>query len=309
MHLPQTIVPGGGFNEALLGNTIFTYGMGWFIEPYRGHTLIYHGGNVEGHSLIIGFVPQEHVGVVVLSNIAELPLPDVLLYEAIDRALDLPDRNWNNKFHQMFDPIIAGEAKGKQTTAQERIEDAPPTHPLEIFTGTYRADGYPDFAVRLDGQNLQACTIGGLDWTELRHYHYNVFEWHLAMFDVRMKLRFLVNDNGEIETVAIPIEPQVDDVIFTRKFARLKEDIVAALVGEYNTPIDGVAIYISAHNDKVYAHLTGEAPEEIKLYRFDAEFIGFRRKRNRLDFVLQDGTITHLIFKSPNTTLEAPKKQ
>jgi CubicO group peptidase (beta-lactamase class C family) len=309
MHLPQTIIPGGGFNEALLGNTIFTYGMGWFVEPYRGHTLVHHGGNVEGHSLIIGFVPQEKVGIVALTNIAMLPLRDVLLYESLDRALDLPDRNWNVKFHDMFDPIIVGEAKGKQTAAEEHIENAPPTHSLETYTGTYQADGYPDFAVKLEGQDLRACTVGSLDWSELRHYHYNVFEWHLDVFDFWVKICFLVNDNGEIETVAIPIEPEVENVVFTRKFAPLKADILAALVGKYDTPIDGVALSITAHNGKVYATLTGAAPEEIKLYRFDPELIGFRMKRNRLDFVRQNGAITRLIFKTPDITLEAPKKQ
>jgi CubicO group peptidase (beta-lactamase class C family) len=309
MHLPQTIIPGGGFYEALLGNTIFTYGMGWFVEPYRGYTLVHHGGNVEGHSLIIGLVPQEKVGVVVLTNIAMLPLRDVLLYESIDRVLDLPDRNWNIKFHEMFDPIIAGEAKSKQTAAEERIENAPPTHPLETYTGSYQADGYPDFAVKLDGQDLRARTVGSLDWFELRHYHYNVFEWHLDVFDFWIKIRFLVNDNGEIETIAIPIEPEVEDVIFTRRFPPLTAEVLAALVGKYDTPIDGVALSITAHTGKVYATLTGESPEEIKLYRFDPELIGFRMKRNRLDFVRQNDAITRLIFKTPDMTLEASKKQ
>jgi Beta-lactamase len=132
---------------------------------------------------------------------------------------------------------------------------------------------------------------------------------YLEIFDFWIKIRFLVNDNGEVETVAIPIEPEVDDVIFTRSFPRLTDDTLAGLVGEYNTPIDGVAISITAHKDKIYASFTGEAPEEIKLYRFDSELIGFRMKRNRLDFVRQNGTITRLIFKAPDITLEAPKKQ
>jgi CubicO group peptidase (beta-lactamase class C family) len=50
MQLPQTVIPSGGFDEALTGNTIISYGMGWFIEPYRGFTLVHHGGNAEGHS-------------------------------------------------------------------------------------------------------------------------------------------------------------------------------------------------------------------------------------------------------------------
>jgi len=109
-HLPHMVIPGGGFNEALMGNTIFTYEMGWFIEPYRGYILIHHGGNVEGHSLIIGFVHQEKIGVVVLINIGMLPLRDVLLYESIDRVLGLSDRQWNNIFHEVMDPLIIGES-------------------------------------------------------------------------------------------------------------------------------------------------------------------------------------------------------
>lgn len=309
MHLPQTIIPGGGFNEALLGNTIFSYGMGWFIEPYRGYTLVHHGGNVEGHSLIIGFVPQEKVGIVVLTNIAELPLRDVLLYEGIDCALDLLDRGWNAKFHEMFDPIIVAEAKGKQTAVEERLENAPPTHPLETYSGRYRADGYPDFAVRLEGEGLQACTVGSLDWSELRHYHYDVFEWHLPDFDFWMKIRFLINDNGEVDSVSIPIETEVENVTFTRKQPELTEEIIAALIGEYDPPIDGITYTITAHEGKIYATETGNPPKEIKPYKLNDNLVGFRMDRSRLDFMRENDTITRLVFKTPFMTLEAQRKE
>jgi hypothetical protein len=309
MHLPQTIIPGGGFNEALMGNSIFTYGMGWFIEPYRGYTLIYHDGNVEGHSLIIAFIPQEKIGVVALTNIGQLPLRDVLLYESLDRALDLPEQDWNQKFHATIDPIIAGEAKAKLTSKAERVEGAPPTHPLETFTGAYAAEGYPDFSVRLEGDELQACTVGSLSWTELRHYHYDVFEWHLTDFDAWIKLHFIINDNGEIDAVSIPIEPAVENVVFTRKQPELGAAIVAALVGEYDTPVKGVTFTVSAHDGKVFAAQTGNAPEEIKPYKLNEEMVGFRLKRARLDFVREQNAITCLVLKTPDMTLEAPRKK
>lgn len=309
MHLPQTIIPGGGFNEALLGNTIFTYGLGWFVEPYRGYTLVHHGGNVEGHSLIIGFVPQEKVGVVVLTNVAGLPLRDVLLYQGIDLALDLPEKDWNTRFHDMFDPFILAEAKGKQTAAAERLDDAPPTHPLDTYVGTYEADGYPYFAVRREEEGLQARTVGSLDWSELRHYHYNVFEWHLTDFDFWNKVRFLVNDNGEIDAVSIPIEDTVGNVTFVRQQPQLTADIVAALVGEYDLPVEGMTFTITAHEDKIYAAQTGGAPEEITAYKLNDDLVGFRLRRSRLDFVREGKTITHLVLKAPNMTLEAPRKQ
>jgi CubicO group peptidase (beta-lactamase class C family) len=307
MHLPQMVIPGGGINEALFGDTVSTYGLGWFVQPYRGYTLVQHGGNVEGHSLVIGFVPREKVGVVGLTNIAELPLRDVLLYEGIDRALDLPDQDWNSRFHRLFDPIIAAEAKGKQTSAQERVADAAPTHPLETYAGTYQTKGYPDFAVQLDGAGLCARTVGSLDWSELRHYHYDVFEWHLTDFDMRMKVRFLTNDSGEIDAVSVPIEPAVENITFTRKPVELPEDVIAALVGEYVPPVEGMTLTVTAHDGKLYMTPAGGAAEEMKPYILSDVLVGCRVERNRLDFVRQDGVITRLLLKTPFMTLEAPR--
>ncbi len=308
MHLPQTIIPSGAFNELLFDNTILTYGMGWMVEPYRGYTLVHHDGGVEGHSLIIGFVPQEQIGVVALTNIAALPLSSLLLYEGIDRALDLSARDWNTKFHEMFDPIIVAEAKGKQTAAEERLEDAPPTHPLENYVGTYEAKGYPDFAVKLKDEALQASVVGTVDWSELRHYHYNVFEWHLADFDRWLKVRFLINDTGTVDSISIPIERAVENIIFTRKNIELSEDIIAALVGEYDSPIDGITFTITAHKGKIYMAQTGSPPEEIKAYKLDRDLVGFKVDRLRLDFVRDNNAVTRLVFKTPFVTVEAPRK-
>jgi hypothetical protein len=308
MHVPQSVVPADGFSEALMGNTIFTYGLGWFIEPYRGYTVVQHGGNVEGHSLIIGFVPQEKIGVVALTNVAGLPLRDILLYESIDRALDLPDRDWNTKFHTMIDPFLVATEHAKQTAAEERVADAPPTHPVDTFVGTYAADGYPDFAVRGDDATLEACTVGSLDWSELRHYHYNVFEWHLAPFDRWVKVRFLVDDQGEVDAVSIPIEPEIENVTFTRKQPELTGDLIARLIGEYDPPVDGIVYTVTAHEGKIYLAQTGSPPEEIKSYKVEDDRVSFRMKRSRFEFVREEQAVVRLVLKTPFITLEAPRK-
>lgn len=305
MHLPQTIIPGGGISEALRGNTIFTYGMGWFIEPYRGVTLVHHGGNVEGHSLIVGFVPQEKVGVVVLTNIAQLPLRDVLLYESIDRALDFPEQDWNTKYHKIFDPIIIGQQKAKQTASEERLKDAPPTHALETYAGTFEADGYPDFDVQLNEGALQASLVGVFDTSELRHYHYNVFEWHWVDFDMWIKIRFLVNDNGEVASVAMPIESAVDDVVFSRKALELSDDVRAALVGQYEPPIEGLTFTVTERQGKLYLTQTGGIAQELEARTLTEGLVGFTSKEGRIDFVRVNDVVTTLILKTPFMTLEA----
>lgn len=319
MHLPHTVVPGGGISEALFGNTIFTYGLGWFVEPYRGCTLVHHGGNVEGHSLIVGFVPQTGVGVIALTNIAMLPLRDVLLYEGIDRALDLDDRGWNDRFLQLFAPMIAGEAKAKGTSAEERVADAPPSHPLDAYAGTFEAEGYPDISVRLvndgddgvggDESGLQARIVG--DWSEVKHYHYDVFEYYMSDFDAWWKIRFLTNDNGEIDSVSVPMEPMIDNIVFTRKQVELTADVLTALVGEYVPPVEGLKFTVSVKDGKVYVTQSGASGVEVKAYKVESDVVGFRWDRMRFDFVREDGSadgqFTNLILKAPNMTLEAAR--
>jgi CubicO group peptidase (beta-lactamase class C family) len=307
MHLPVTVVPGGGFNAALMGNTVFTYGMGWFVEPYRGHTLVHHGGNVEGHSVIIGFVPQARLGVVALTNIGLLPLRDVLLYEAIDRVLDLPARARNARFHAMFDPLISGQAKAKQTAAEERVARAAPTHSLETYLGEYEAEGYPDFAVRVEGGQFQARTVGSFGWSTLRHYHYDVFEWHLEDFDAWLKVRYQVDDNGDVSSVSVPLEPAVENIVFKRKRPALSEALLAAVVGEYQPPLEGLVFTVTAHAGQVFITLTGSPPEEVEPYKLTADWVGFAYKRSRYDFARQGDDITRLVVKQPMLTLEAPK--
>jgi hypothetical protein len=308
MHLPQMVIPGGGSMAAILENTIFNYGMGWFIEPYKGYTLVHHGGNVEGHSLIIGFVPQKKVGVIVLTNIAQLPLRDVLLYESIDRALDLPKHDWNAQFHKIYDPILVGIEKAKGTSAEERLEDAPATHPLDVYTGTYEAKGYPEFSVRMTDGKLQASLVGSLDWSEFRHYHYDVFEMYITDFDQWVKVRFQMNDNGEVDSVSIPIEPEVENVIFTRKPPELSKDWVTALLGEYDPGIEGVTFTITACEGKVYLTQTGSPPEEMNIYSVNNASVEFRIKRNRFDFIRENNVFTCMIIKTPDLTLTAPRK-
>lgn len=310
MHLPQMVIPGGGPSEALLGSAISTYGLGWAIQPYREYTLIHHGGNVEGHSLVIGFVPQEKVGVVALTNIAGLPLRDILLYEGVDRALNLPDRDWNGRFHATYDPLIIAQAKAKQTAVAEKVADAPPTHPLEAYAGEYETDGYPDFAVKQTEDGFAACTVGSLDWSALRHYHYNLFEWHWADFDIWIKVQFQVNENGEIDAVSVPIEPAVDNIIFKRKEPQLTAEIIAALLGDYDTPVAGLSFTVTASEDKLYLTQSGAAPEEVKAYKLTDQEIGLSLRRARFDFAREsDGTIVHLTVKAIGMTLTAARRK
>jgi CubicO group peptidase (beta-lactamase class C family) len=309
LHQPVSVQPVTGARRELMGTTLLTYALGWSVEPYRGHTLVQHGGNVEGHSLMVGFVPEERTGVVVLTNGAMMPLRDALLYEALDRALRLEPRDWNARLHGVYDEAFRGMARGKATALHERREDAPASVGLADFAGLYRAEGYPDVAVRVAGDTLQARLVGSLEWAPLRHLHYDVFAWDLSEhFETILRVRFQMNDQGEIDRLAVPIEPEVDDVTFQRAPLELSTEVRDALLGEYATPIEGLAFAFAAAGDRIFVAARGGVPEEAVPYLLSDDRVGLRHERSRFEFARRAGAFERVTVKLPGMTLEATRR-
>ena len=44
------------------------YGLGWRVLNYGGHTLIFHGGHINGYRSEVAFCPEEKVGIIILTN-------------------------------------------------------------------------------------------------------------------------------------------------------------------------------------------------------------------------------------------------
>lgn len=95
IHTPQVETPGelrgSGWRRERLTHAY--YGLGWRIFDYSGHTLVFHGGAVQGYRGLVAFLPDQDVGMVVLWN-SESAAPSGLLPTLMDRVLGLPERNW-----------------------------------------------------------------------------------------------------------------------------------------------------------------------------------------------------------------------
>ena len=95
IQTPQVATPGeirgAGWRRDRLTNAY--YGLGWRIYDYSGHTLVFHGGAVQGYRAVAAFLPDRDIGVVILWN-SESAMPNALLPTVIDRALGLPAHDW-----------------------------------------------------------------------------------------------------------------------------------------------------------------------------------------------------------------------
>src|SRR5262249_34320577 len=76
MHSPQTVIPidrwyasGSPVNHQMVpGTHFFMYGMGWFLQDYRGRFIVQHGGSIDGMRALVAMVPEDKVGIVILTN-------------------------------------------------------------------------------------------------------------------------------------------------------------------------------------------------------------------------------------------------
>jgi CubicO group peptidase (beta-lactamase class C family) len=93
MRTPQTVIRVTDSRRAEIPETLFrAYGLGWFLEDYRGVQLAYHGGRIDGMSSRLTVVPERGLGIAILTNRGRSNLPDALTYRLLDAYLGAPPR-------------------------------------------------------------------------------------------------------------------------------------------------------------------------------------------------------------------------
>jgi hypothetical protein len=206
-HRPHTIIgldpPWGLMAPAA---HFLTYGMGWFLSDYRGHKAVAHGGNIDGMSALVGMLPEENLGVVVLTNMNGTYLTYALMHRVFDHYLGAPEggmRDWSAELSAAVSELeAAGEAQEK-AMEEARAEGTDPSLPLESYAGTYRHPMFGDLTLSLEDGALVArrhtAWVGDLD-----HWHYDTFQvdWRdVTMADQLVTVRLDVM--GQPEAVEV----------------------------------------------------------------------------------------------------------
>ena len=106
LFTPQNIVPPSQYYPTMvLTNPRWTtYALGWFQQDYRGKALSFHTGSLPGLIAIIGLVPDEDFGVVVMGNLDHAELRHAIMLKAIDLYLEKDDsRDWLREIYDLYD--------------------------------------------------------------------------------------------------------------------------------------------------------------------------------------------------------------
>jgi CubicO group peptidase (beta-lactamase class C family) len=194
-----------------------SYGMGWFVDTYRGHGRVHHGGNIDGFSAMVSMFPGDGIGFVVLSNMNGTGLPELLIRQATDLILDLQPKDWIGEAAER-------KAKGMELAKQaetkkmsRRILKTKPAHALDAYAGDYNHPGYGDLQVTLQNGKL-SFSYNGIT-TPLEHWHYETFNGQKADDPTfsDFKLTFRTDVNGRVTALEALMEATLDGMVFKKK--------------------------------------------------------------------------------------------
>ena len=179
MHSAQTIMPLEGSWALMAPESHFLmYGMGWMLHDYRGRKVVQHGGNIDGMHALVALLPEERLGVVVLTNLLPNYLTYALMHRVFDAYLGAPEMDWSERFGGRFRELVAAGEAQRRRMEESRVAGTKPSLALDRYAGTYRHEMYGELVVALDGGGLVARRGSGFAG-DLEHWHFDTFriEW------------------------------------------------------------------------------------------------------------------------------------
>jgi hypothetical protein len=229
------------------------------IGRYRGHRVIDHGGGIDGFQTECMLLPDDGIGVAVMTNTSSSAMAPVVAYRVLDELLGLEPLDWFSTFKPRFDAVMAGmrEVRGSRHV----VADAPLPRPLDAYAGEYRHPGYGTLAITLEGGALRP-RFGTMNLS-LAHRHYETFdlEWHeLGDQSHLFPVMFLSDADGDITALTAALEPSVEPLRFERlPDARARDpEVLRQLCGTY--AMGPIEVVVAQKSDQVLTVAVPGAP-------------------------------------------------
>jgi CubicO group peptidase (beta-lactamase class C family) len=177
---PQTLIPLDAYYPAArrAGAHFTAYGLGWFLQDYRGRKLAMHTGSIDGKVALVGLLPEERLGLVVFANLDHAEVRHALMYRVFDAFTGAPPRDWSAELLALHREELAKAAAEERELEAARVPGTTPSLPPERYAGGYAHPAYGRLAVAHEGGRLVVRVGRGFTGT-LEHWHRDTFraEW------------------------------------------------------------------------------------------------------------------------------------
>lgn len=165
----------------MAGAQFNTYALGWNMFDEQGKKVVEHGGGMPGYISKVCVVPQEKLGIVILTNTLS-SAPTALEMYILDAFLKDQTYDWVK--------LIADfEKRGKKAEEAEqaerdnsRILNTHPSLELENYVGIYEDQMYGKASITLENGKLHLVfePSKNLFFSDMEHWHYDTFKVKFA---------------------------------------------------------------------------------------------------------------------------------
>lgn len=227
MRKPHTILPMAKpkISESTRTKLFISYGLGWGLADYDGRLIVSHTGGLPGMLSRVAMIPEENLGIVVLTNYDEQGLYRAIVNRVFDAYLDIPAYDWSGDALAKAEKSRARkkEEKEKRIAARDasRITGSKPSRELRYYSGNFSNDLYGDVRViEREGKLILKLSAHPDCPGELQHWHYDTFlcRWRDPVWGESM-IPFTLDQDGTVKSFSFVVRPgwiDPHEYVFTR---------------------------------------------------------------------------------------------
>ncbi|GAB2613302.1 serine hydrolase [Novilysobacter erysipheiresistens] len=190
------------------------YGQGWNLSDYRGEKLVWHTGGWPGFYSRITMVPEQEIGVIVLTSAEVGGAFNAVTMRALDEMLDAPKTDWTAAYAKARGAAEDEAATDWHNHQAERDADDKPSLPLADYASTYTDRWYGDVEISRQGDTLRiAFSHSPALVGSLSHWQHDTFvvRWDQRWLNADAFLTFSLDPDGQIREARMEaISPMTD---------------------------------------------------------------------------------------------------
>ena len=190
------------------------YGLGWGLSDYHGRLRVGHTGGYDGFITAINLIPDENLGVVVLTNGVKSPIMAATYY-ALDKFLGVKTTDWSEKHLASSNEYAKSDTRIADCKAK-RLLNTKPTIIIEDFVGAYDSKLGGKINITQVGDKLQLeFEDAPLLSASLTHWHHDVWELHWEHPQAWFSFGTIkINTDNNLNVVGFDFDVPNDDFYF-----------------------------------------------------------------------------------------------
>lgn len=196
------------------------YGLGLYMTDYAGRQVYWHTGGAFGHVTNVCFVPEERLGIAILTNNDNQSFFEALRYQVLDAYLDVAYTD-RSKYQYGFFVQSKKQTDSELAAMKSRVDkNAPPELKLDDYTGEYFNTLYGRVNIEKNGNGL-ICRFqrhpnltGKMDYMDHHEFRMTYSNIGYGIYPAKFSVR-----NGK----AVAIEIKVNDFVESDAYLFVKD--------------------------------------------------------------------------------------